>query len=578
MSVEKLLFNVSSDEPKVYLECSQMQGWDIVVDSEAIPSEQYAAQEFQRWFEEATGILLPVRHSVEKAENHVYIGQGAALAKSGLAIDITALGDEGLCVVVQEDRVAIAGGQPRGTLYGVYQFLEDGLGMRFLTFDHTHIPEATATKVPCGEYTYKPPFSFRWSFYRENANKPDFAARLRVNTVTPDEKLGGNTPQTLINHSFHWLVPFSEHGEEHPEYYALVEGERDTNTGGGGPQLCVTNPDVIQVAAESAIRYIDERPGMKNISVSQADTAKYCRCDACEEINQREGTPMGSQLAFVNAVAELVEQKHPDVKIGTLAYWYTRKIPKTIRPRHNVQIQLCSIECCTLHPIDAPNCPKNREFCQDMNDWGKISGDIWVWNYNTNFRAYDRPFPNLRSIGPNVRYFLSNNVKGLFMQANGNGTSGELSDLRNYIISRMIWNPNFDDKALREEFVRLHYVGAAQTILDYIEMLHDNAEESGLHPGCFPSPEEVGLRPEISRKAFDYFEQALELADDETVRARVEKASICAYRAMIDTGGPMEDAEREALIDQYIALCQRHNMTFASERQAASKFFEELKE
>ncbi|MFQ6039323.1 MAG: DUF4838 domain-containing protein [Candidatus Poribacteria bacterium] len=577
MSNSRLLFRVDSDKPRAYLDCSRMKNWDIVVDSSAISSEKYAAQEFQHWFKEATGIPLPVHHRAGEATHRVIIGQGAPLATSDIAIDTDELGDEGLCVIVREDSMAIVGGRPRGTLYGVYQFLEDGLGVRFLTSEHTHVPAAGEAKIPCGEYIYKPPLSFRWSYYKENSNAPEFAARLRVNTVTPDEKLGGNTPQNLINHSFHWLVPFDKYGEEHPEYYALVDGKRHTDKAGGGPQLCVTNPDVIQIAAESAIRYIDEHLGIKNVSVSQADTAKYCRCDVCEEVNQREGSPMGSQLAFVNAVAELVEQAHPDVKVGTLAYWYTRKAPRTIRPRHNVQIQLCSIECCTLHPIDDPDCPKNREFCNDMNDWSAISDDIWVWNYNTNFRAYDLPFPNLRSIGPNVRYFLRNNVKGLFMQANGNGTSGELSELRNYIISRMIWNPNFDDKAIREEFIRLHYKSAAQPIVDYIEMLHDNAEESGLHPGCFPSPEDVGLRPEISRKAFDYFEQALNMADDETVRARVEKASICAYRAMIDAGGSMEDAERKALIENYITLCQRHKMTHAAEHKQASVFFEELR-
>jgi len=565
------------EDTQSYLKCSQMTNWDIVVDSEAIPSEKYAAEEFQRVFKEATGILLPIHHSAEEATHHVFIGESAALTKVGITIDTADLGDEGLCVIVQKDLLAIAGGKPRGTLYGVYQFLEDGLGVRFLTYDHTYIPDAAEAQIPCGKYTYKPPFSFRWSYYRENANEPEFAARLRVNTVTPGEKLGGKTPQNLINHSFHWLVPFSKYGEEHPEYYAVVDGKRDTNTGGGGPQLCVTNPEVIKIAAESAIRYINEHPGIKNVSVSQADTARYCRCDVCEEINKREGTPMGSQLAFVNTVAELVEKAHPDVKVGTLAYWYTRQLPKTIRPRHNVQIQLCSIECCTLHPIDDPDCEKNTKFCQDMNDWGKICDDIWVWNYNTNFRYYDLPFPNLRVIGPNVRYFLKNNVKGLFMQANGNGTSGELSDLRNYLIARMIWNPDFDDRAILEEFVRLHYEGAAQVILSYIDMLHDNAEKSGAHPTCFPKPEEVGLRPEISRKIMDYFKQALELADDGEVYARVEKASICAYRAMIVAGGDMPDAERKALVDDYIALCKRHNMTHAAEHKEASKYFEEIK-
>jgi len=550
------------------LKCSKMQEWDIVVDPEAIPSEKYAAEEFQRLFEEATNIHLLIHNNAEEVANHVYIGNGG--------IDTSELGDEGLHVAIREDSITIAGGKPRGTLYGVYQFFEEELGVRFLTHDHTHIPDSSDASIPCREYTYVPPFSFRWSYYKENADKPEFAARLRVNTVTPGEKLGGKTPQNLISHSFHWLLPFSKYGEEHPEYYALVDGKRDTNTGGGGPQLCVTDPEVIKLVAEAAIRHLDEHPGLKNISVSQADTARYCRCDRCEEINQREGTPMGSNLAFVNAVAELIEKKHPDVKVGTLAYWYTRKAPKTIRPRHNVQIQLCSIECCTLHPIDDPDCPKNREFCNDMNEWGKINDDIWVWNYNTNFRAYDRPFPNLRVIGPNVRYFLKNNVKGLFMQANGNGNTGELCDLRNYLISRMIWNPELNDKAVLEEFVRLHYKSAAQPILDYIEMFHDNAEQAGVNPNCFPSPEDVGLNPEIARKALDYFNQAMEMADDEVVRSRVEKASICAYRAMIDVAD-MDDAERKTIVDKYITLCKRHNMTRSAEHQEAEKFFQELR-
>lgn len=555
------------------LDASQMSDWHIVVAAEAIPAERYAAKEFQRWFGRATGIELPLRSSAEGATGHVYIGPDTA------GVNLATLGEEELRIVVASDRIVIAGGQPRGTLYGVCQFLEDSVGLRFLTYDHTHVPDAVALKIPCGTYTYNPPFSFRWSFYRENAEHPEFAARLRVNTVTDDDKLGGKTGQTLINHSFHALVPFGEYGTDRPEYYALVDGERDTSTGGGGPQLCVTNPEVIEIAAAAAIRYLDEHPEAENISVSQADTAAYCRCDPCEEINEHEGSPMGSQLMFVNTVAERVEKAHPDAKVGTLAYWHTRKPPKTVRPRHNVQIQLCSIECCTLHPIDDSNCEKNRSFCQDTDEWGKICSDIWIWNYNTNFHAYDLPFPNLRVIGPNVRYFLRNNAKGLFMQANGNGMTGELCDLRNYIIGRIIWNPDLDDRSLCEEFVRLHYKGAAQPILDYINMLHDNAEAKGVHPNCFPVPEDVGLDTEMSRKAFDYFEQALTMADDDTVRARVEKASICAYKAIIVAGGElMDETERAQLIGDYITLCQRHQMTHAAERKLASDYFEELKD
>ncbi len=567
----------SNQGSRQYLDCTHMTNWDIVIDPQAIPAEKYAAEEFQRWFEEATGNALPIHQEDTEASHHVFIGQGDALTQSDFAIDADTMDHEQFKIIVKGDGIAIVGGRPRGTLYGVYQFLEDHLGVRFLTYDHVHVPDTSDGEITCGEFTYNPPFSFRWSYYQENTAHPEHAARLRVNTVTSDERLGGKTGQSLINHSFHWLVPFSKYGEEHPEYYALVEGKRDTETHGGGPQLCVTNPEVIQIAAAMVIQHLDEHPDAENVSVSQADTARYCRCEKCEELNQREETPMGSQLTFVNSVAEIVEKKHPDVKIGTLAYWYTRKPPKTIRPRDNVQIQLCSIECCTLHPIDDPDCPKNQEFCRDMNIWGQICNDIWIWNYNTNFRYYDLPFPNLRSIGPNVRYFLQNNAKGLFMQANGNGLSGEFSDLRNYLIARMIWNPRTDDQATLEEFVRLHYQDAAQPILDYIQMFHDNAEESGQHPNCFPSPDQVGLTPEIAHKIRGYFEQALHLAKDEAVKARVEKASICAYRALIEVEGAVEKAERKQLIEHYIDLCERYNMTHAAEQKLARDFFKELR-
>ena len=551
------------------LAVSAIQDWCITVPDDATVSEQYAAEEFQKWFNQATGLTLPLVTAPQNADAN----NTGRIAVSGLPT----LGDEDIHITVGSEHILIQGGVPRGVLYAVYQFLEELVGIRFLTADHTHIPDASALKVRCGSYTYSPPFSFRWSYYRENAENPEFAAKRKVNTVTDAENLGGKTQQQLINHSFHALVPYGTYGENHPEYYALVDGKRDTNTHGGGPQLCVTNPEVIEVAAEAAIQQLTDRPGASNISVSQADTAAYCRCETCETLNEAEGTPMGSQLTFVNAVAERIEAAHPHVKVGTLAYWYTRKPPKTVTPRHNVQIQLCSIECCTLHAIDNPDCEQNQAFCEDTNAWGKICDDIWIWNYNTNFRSYDLPFPNLRSIQPNVRYFLRNNAKGVFMQANGNGLTGEFSDLRNYLISHLIWNPYLDADALLNEFVNLHYEAAAPPILEYISFLHDNVETRGLHPRCFPTPEDVGLDAESAQTIFDYFQQALALTDKPEIQARVEKASIPAYKAMLVAGGEMPSEKRRTLIDEYIALCESYNMSHAAETQAAEAYFEELR-
>lgn len=562
MSIDKTLRLDSAGDD---LAISAIENWQIVVSADATVSEKYAAKEFQKWFNQATHLDLPLVITNENPNN----GQISISSSSSLA-------DEEITIIVEKTNLLIIGGFPRGVLYAVYQFLEELVGIRFLTADHTFIPDATGLNIPCGKYSYNPPFSFRWSYYRENAEYPEFAAKRKVNTVTDAEHLGGKTPQQLINHSFHFLVPFGTYGVDHPEYYALHEGKRDTETHGGGPQLCVTNPEVIEVAASTAIQHLTDNSNVANFSVSQADTARYCRCDNCEELNEVEGTPMGSQLTFVNAVAERIEKVHPNIKVGTLAYWYTRKPPKTVRPRDNVQIQLCSIECCTFHSIDNPECEKNRAFCGDTNEWGEICNDIWIWNYNTNFSRYDLPFPNLRSIGPNVRYFLQNNAKGVFMQANGNGLTGEFSDLRNYLISRLIWNPHLNDQEIIKEFVELHYETAAAPIMEYITFLHDNVEVRNLHPNCFPSPDAVGLDAESSQRIFDYFQKALTLAANSEIKARVEKASIPAYKAMVVAGGDIDPIKRRNLIAEYIALCNRYGLTHTAEHQAAGDYFEEL--
>lgn len=562
-------------------------GWTIVVSSDAIPAERYAAEELQGLLALACG-RQPDISATAVSSGNIFVGPGAVSGAGDAGFAVDGFDDEELRIRINPAAVAIAGGRPRGTLYGVYEFAERYLGVRFLTWDHTYVPPAADRTLPASDdFRYKPPFSFRWSYYYENTAQPAFAVRLRVNTVAQDERLGGVTPQSLINHSYFRYLSPGQYGAEHPEYFALVDGERKLEVGGGGPEPCVTNPDVIRIITEGVLADLRANPVRKNISLSQNDNDAYCRCERCEAINQAEGTPMGANLYLVNAVAEAVEKEFPDVKVGTLSYWYTRKPPKTMKPRANVQIQLCSIECSVLHALDDPGIDKNREFCADMEAWGRICNDIWIWDYNTNFAAYDLPFPNLRTITPDLRFFLRNNVHGVFMQANGNGNAGEMSDLRNYVLARCLWNPGLEDWALVEEFCRLHYGAAAGAMLDYLADMHETARLAGHAPACFGRTEEFGITEEVARRAMAHFEKALSLAESAEVRARVEKASICACRALLETSGRYEYADGvirivfpepyENIVDRYVDLCTRHNMTRASENDAIEVFHEKIR-
>jgi hypothetical protein len=572
---------------------ANLSGWDIITAKDAQPSEVYAAEEFQNFFAQSSGIHLPIVQQADAAnggQHHIFIGSSPSMSASNVGFSTDGFGQEDFRIVVRDDNIAIAGSTQspaRGTLYGVYTFLEDYIGVRFLTVDHTYVPAIGTWRVvgPIDRF-YHPPLRFRWSYYGETNRNPAFAARIRVNTVSDDPKLGGKTGLNLISHSLFYYVPAQKYGKEHPEYFALVDGERKLEMGGGGPELCLTNLDVLRIVTNEVLDALKKHPDMENISVSQNDNDKYCRCPQCAAIDEREGTPMGSLLTFVNAVADEVAKKYPNVMVGTLSYWYSRKPPKTIKPRPNVQIQLCSIECCLLHPINDPNCEKNVQFCRDLANWGKICKNISIWNYNTNFSNYLLPCPNLWVIEPNIRYFVANHAIGIFMQAAGNALGAELSDLRNYVIANLLWDPTKSGKKLIDEFLDLHYGRAAGPIRRFINLTHEHALASGLHPNCFGRAKDYAIDESIAQAGLDDFAEALELAENDAVRARVEKASICAYRAALEPIWYIKDksdvdpalAERmQPLVKRFVELCEKYGVTNASENSKIETETERLK-
>ncbi len=132
------------------------------------------------------------------------------------------------------------------------------------------------------------------------------------------------------------------------------------------------------------------KPAATYWSVSQNDNDQYCRCEACSQLNTKYGgVPSGSILYFVNEVAKAF----PDKVISTLAYWYSRTAPSNLQAEHNVNIMLCNIES----RRQAPVFETDSAFSNDLIAWGKLSGNILIWDYNIQFANLVSPFPNLHT-------------------------------------------------------------------------------------------------------------------------------------------------------------------------------------
>jgi hypothetical protein len=462
--------------------------------------------------------------------------------------------------------------------------------VRFLTAEDTYVPKTGGWRITGPvDRTYHPPLALRHSYYRETSLAPPFATRLRNNAITDDPQFGGRTSMQTSNHSFGRLLSSAKYGEDHPEYFAMVAGKRlaPVKDDWRQTQLCLTNPDVLRIVTGAVLDELKANPKFESVSVSQNDNDQYCRCPNCAAIDEREGSPMGSLLTFVNTVAAEVARQYPHVKVGTLSYWYSRRPPRTIRPAPNVQIQLCSIECCPLHAINDPRCSHNQKFCDDADGWAKICQNVSIWNYDVNFNSYQLPMPNLRVIESNVRYFVAHQAKGVFMQAAGDTVGAAFSDLHNYVISGLLWDPNRSGEALRDEFLRLHYGPAAEPLGQLLVEFEQKAQSTGHNPTCFSPPNLFGFDDELlARDALLAFDRALQLAPDDAVRSKVEKASLCGYRLAIEPCWEIDSKAKvdpilrdrmKPLVKRFFELCTKYQVTYVSEGKSVEMAKQRLK-
>ena len=67
------------------------------------------------------------------------------------------------------------------------------------------------------------------------------------------------------------------------------------------------------------------------------------------------------------------------------------------------------------------------------------------------------PHPNLRVLGPNVKFFVDHSVKGLFEQGAYTSKGAEMAELRAWVLARLLWNPALDGQELIDEFIAGYY-------------------------------------------------------------------------------------------------------------------------
>jgi len=529
----------------------------IVLDQSASESEKWSAVELQRWIEASCGVALPIVEPSDAA-NHPVLSVGWNARTRAIAGDRARKPEpdaESFAYWNRGPDVAIVGGRKRGTMYGVMAFLENELGIRFYTPDATSVPLKSQFTFRRLRFHDKPGIRVRNDYYY-TAFDPTWAARNRVNgALTTREQPGGLESYWSV-HTFHPLVPPSEYFESHPEYYSLLNGTRTHELG----QLCLTNPEVLDVLTERLKKIMRENPDYLIYSVSQNDWFNPCQCEDCQAVVAREESESGPVLQFVNQVAERIEGEFPDKFIGTLAYQYTRKPPKHIRPRENVVVRLCSIECCFAHEFNS--CPQNTEFLTDLRGWAEIAPRIYIWDYIVGFGNYVMPFPNYAVLQPNIQTFRDNNAIGVMEQAASQSLGADFCELKAYLVAKLLWNPDADVEAIVNDFIYGYYGRAGQQIRKYFD-LTQSLVTPDTHFSIWIQPNHPIYTEAFIEKSAILFDEAERVAESPEMLARVERSRMpllyltCWHRP--------SQSLRDGTYARLLALKEREGVTHFAE-------------
>ncbi len=466
--------------------------------------------------------------------------------------------------------IRIVGGGKRGALYGAYAFLEDVLGCRWFTSKVSKIPVRKTIRIGSLDIHQEPAFEYREPYYAEALDR-DWAARNRTNGNGQrlDETVGGKIKYGRFVHTFNDLVPPEKYFDSHPEYFSLIDGKRMK----GYYQLCLTNPDVLRISIEQVKQWIRDTPAATIFSVSQNDTYRNCQCDNCKAIEREEGAPSGVVLRFVNSVAEAIEKDHPNVLIDTLAYQWTEDPPKLVRPRKNVRIRLAPIGTCVSHGLD--QCEVNRKPLANLQSWAKITNQLYVWHYSTNFANYLQPLPDLDEIPRDIQLFKTSGVVGLFYEGDyAPGGGGEMSELKAYLMAKLMWNPWRKAAPIIKEYVEGVYGKAAPQIMEWLDLLHDAARTKNVHARIYDPPTAAYLSDELLARGaalFDAAEKAV--AGDSRSLDYVQRARLALEYVQL-MRAPKDSAERSALAKTVSEKIRKYGIGEVREGQPVETFLQ----
>ncbi|GEM_PF-6963026 len=427
----------------------------------------HSALELGMTIDAIAGSSMPATNDSSVNGNLIVVGRNNPLVEAiPDIIKIDEIKDDGFRIIVYNNNLYIVGAIDRGTMYGVYHFLDKYLGMRWYSPEFSVTPSNSTISVPVVNDLQNPRFTYREIFNRDsedgyyrahnllNGNRWDTHRQYLeydpdIDTWSEDGPAGGANFKDIVSDVYH-----------------------------NGGQILMMSEGARSQAASYYNNFLNTESIVRWYSFSQEDNGWEPDEDSQAFADAHGGKLSAPVVDMVIDVAQRIRQEHPNAHLSTYAYQWSFDPPTGMTIPDYVMIEAAPIEANFGYAYN--DATHNPQAAAAFNGWKDIASTMGVWDYITNFQNYLQPWPNIYPMCENIQYFASiDAMRSYFGQGSYNTEGGEFAELRAWVAARLLWNPNQDYHALVEDFCDGYYGPASTYIKQYIDLLHQSFVNSG---------------------------------------------------------------------------------------------------
>lgn len=453
----------------------------IVVPGDAHPAVMRAAEELRAYIERSTGAELPVVTEAEADGGPAIVLR--VVDCPGYPTEPLRRATDAYQISVTAQRALIEGPDPGCVLFGADDFLRRFVGVRWLAPGElwTEVPRHAALTIPAGTWRERAGLAIRALHtvgvaYHWDQDASEWMSRLRLNRKAMHVDRLWHTGPLLEplgilplggGHTMGYWLPNDAYFAEHPEYFGMDDGTRRP-IGGGGTQICLSNPESPALFAARVSDYAAQNPQMDVIGVAMNDGWGFCTCPQCLARYRRDGVQSGwlSDLVFgfSNAVARGVARQHPDRTVLQLAYtnFYKEPPPGAIEP--NLIVEYCLSRRGFNRPVSDPGNAADAEARRQTAAWAEKADLLLIREYVGGVNL-----PYARVLAEDLRWYRDLGADGWFTEIDPRNW---LPRADTWVLAHVLWNPDADVDALLADFFAAAYgpaAGPMRAVYDMVE-------------------------------------------------------------------------------------------------------------